>query len=404
MAGKHSILAPSGAYRWARCVGSLYYSRGVEEEEREYSASGTCSHFMGETKLTTPTFDLQSFLGKELEFGDVQKFKFRIDQDRIDRVATYANRVLAEPGLLLVEQKLNTSPVLGVPGQEGHSDAVKLDVLGAVEINGRPHVGVLTIHDFKDGWNVVHARDNLQGLIYLAAALYQYELYGDFRAFRFVIHQPRVNHYDEWTYTREELEAFCAIIRPAAKLAFDIYNGDVAFDPDTHLIAGEEQCHFCPKSGSCIKRAKRMVDMFAQPLAQSHDLDDTTLSTIYATLDELESMAKEFRAEAMRRALRGHTIAGHKLVRGKHPARKWKDPKRAEGALGLLLSPEQMYQPAEIISPTAAQTLLKKDYEHIEDMVDQGDGGLTLAPIDDKRKEVKVPKFGEVAPDAGSLI
>jgi len=42
---------------------------------------------------------------------------------------------------------------------------------------------------------------------------------GDLNAFRFCIHQPKLYHYDEWTYTRGELESFMTLIRPVAKLS-----------------------------------------------------------------------------------------------------------------------------------------------------------------------------------------
>jgi hypothetical protein len=77
--------------------------------------------------LDNPTLKLDAWLGKEMEFGT---FKFVIDQERIDRVQLYVDRIRAEPGQMWVEKTLNTTPVLGVPGQEGHADVVKLNFTG----------------------------------------------------------------------------------------------------------------------------------------------------------------------------------------------------------------------------------------------------------------------------------
>ena len=66
------------------------------------------------------------------------------------------------------------------------------------------------------------------------------------------------------------------LIRPVAKLAYDIYHEIVPFDPDRHLSAGEEQCTYCPVRGRCVARAKRIMSMF-EPLVKRHELDDKSL-------------------------------------------------------------------------------------------------------------------------------
>jgi hypothetical protein len=396
MSGTHSILAPSFADTWARCVGAPHLSRGLPDVDKEYNASGTCSHWILEQDLKGIA-KAESWLGKEMEFGG---FKFVIDEDRIERVQQTVQAIGREPGQMWVEKKLNTSPVFGVPGQEGHADIVKLDMLGSVEVDGKPLQGVLTVHDFKDGYLLVKAKDNLQGLSYLAAALYEFDLIAPINALRFCIHQPKIHNYDEWTYTREEIEHFTSIIRPAAKLAYDIYHGNVEFNPAQHLNAGETQCFWCPVRGSCPARAKRIVDMFA-PLIQKHELDDPTLSQIYMSLDEIEQACRDFRGEALKRALAGRTIDGQKLVKGKRGKRYWTvDQAHVEAALetaalkkgGIPL--DSIYEPRVVISPTAAEKLLKKEvYADVAKIVDQKDGSLSLAPLDDKREAVTFQQF-----------
>lgn len=395
MSGTHSILAPSDAERWARCVGAPHLSRGLPDVDAEYNASGTCSHWILEQDLKGIA-KADSWLGKEMEFGT---FKFVIDEERIERIEETIQAIRREPGQMWVEKLLNTSPVFGVPGQEGHADIVKLDILGAVEINGVPQQGVLTVHDFKDGFIIVNAKDNLQGLSYCAAALYEFDLVAPIGAIRFCIHQPKMHHYDEWTYTREEIEHFTAIIRPAAKLAYDIYHGNVEFDPAIHLNAGGIQCFWCPVRGACPARAKRIVDMFA-PLIQKHELDDPTLSQIYMNLDEIEQACKDFRLEALRRALAGRTIDGQKLVKGKRGRRYWTVD---ADHVGVALETEanakgidanKVYEPRVPISPTQAEKLLKADgYANIAKIVDQKDGSISLAPLADKREAVTLQQF-----------
>jgi hypothetical protein len=398
MSGTHSILAPSGSSRWLRCVGSLHMCKGVDSPDSEHSASGTLSHTLLEYALISGKDPSQWTSDKQLE---VAGFKFTLDEDRFDRVRSVVTAINREPGLMLTETLLDTTPVLGVPHQSGHADIIKSYPEGGVMKDGALLRGVLSVHDFKDGYGLVHAKDNTQGLIYLCAALFQFGLIGEFEAYRFCIHQPKIHHYDEWTYTRAELEAFMALIRPVAKLAYDIYHGTVEFDPKAHLNAGEEQCTYCPVRGRCPARAGRIASLF-EPLLRRHELDDASIGILYGQLDEIEAACSDFRADALRRAKMGVTIAGQKLVYGNKGKRVWADPKAAEYALDALL--EDAAYTHEIISPTQAEKLLKKKgFEPLEKFVTQSEPQLRLVPLDHKGEAVKVPGF-EPVKEEPSLI
>jgi len=390
--GSHSILAPSGSARWLRCVGALYLSRGVPDPDKEHSESGTCSHWLLQWQLEHPTLDLDTWLGKELTFGENPPFTFKVDEERLDRVRSCVTVINREPGEMLVEHRLDTTPVLGVPDQEGHSDIIKLYPEGGAVKDDVLYKGVLSVHDYKDGYLLVNAKDNTQGLIYLCAAMLEFELVGDFNAFRFVIHQPKLNHCDEWTYTRDELMSFMALIRPVAKLAYDIYHETVPFDPEKHLVAGEEQCTYCEVRGRCVARAKRIMSLF-EPLIKRHELDDASLGIVYAQLDEIESAVKDFREEALRRAKLGVILEGQKLVYGNRGKRQWKDKAQAESLLMLMAPPEKIYEPREIISPTQAQKILKDEYAAVKDLVTQSDPQLRLVPVSAKGEAVTPIQF-----------
>ena len=392
MSGTHSILAPSGSARWLRCVGALYLSRGVPDPDKEHSASGTCSHWLLQWQLENPTLDLDIWLGKELSFGDNPQFTFKVDDERLERVRSCVRVINREPGEMLVEHRLDTTPVLGVPDQEGHSDIIKLYPEGGAVINGVLHKGVLSVVDFKDGYLLVNAKDNTQGLIYLCAAMIEFSLIGDFNAFRFCIHQPKLNHYDEWTYTRAELEAFMQLVRPVAALAYGIYHETIQFDPAQHLNAGEEQCTYCPVRGRCVARAKRIMSLF-EPLIQRHELDDRSLGVVYAQLDEITAAITDFRAEALRRAKLGVIVDGQKLVYGNHGPRRWTDKVKAEAALSMIADPDKIYEPREIISPTSAQKVLRDGYGALKDLVTQSDPQLRLVPLDHKGEAVTPIQF-----------
>jgi uncharacterized protein DUF2800 len=388
----HSILSPSGSSRWLRCVGALYLSRGVPNSDTEASASGTCSHWLLEWQLLNPSLNLDQWLGKELTFGESPPFIFKVDEERLDSVRACVSIINREPGEMLTEHRLDTTPVLGVPDQQGHSDIIKLYPEGGAVINGQLYKGVLSVHDYKSGYLLVNAKDNTQGLIYLCAAMLEFELVGDFNAFRFCIHQPKLHHYDEWTYTRAELESFMQLVRPVAALAYGIYHETVQFDPEKHLNAGEEQCTHCEVRGRCVARAKRVMSMF-EPLVKRHELDDSSLGVVYAQLDEIEAAITDFRAEALRRAKLGVIVDGQKLVYGNKGKRVWVDKQKAEDAMSMLIEPEKMYEPREIVSPTTAEKVLKKDYAVLKELVAQSDPQLRLVPLDHKGEAVTPIQF-----------
>jgi hypothetical protein len=343
-------------------------------------------------QLENPSLNLDDWLGKELTFGENPSFTFKVDEERLDRVRSCVNVINREPGELLTEYRLDTTPVLGVPDQIGHSDIIKLYPEGGAVVNGVLYKGVISLSDYKDGYLLVNAKDNTQGLIYLCAAMLEFELVGDFNAFRFCIHQPKLNHYDEWTYTRAELESFMALVRPVAKLAYDIYHETVPFDPEQHLNPGEEQCTYCPVRGRCVARAKRIMSMF-EPLVKRHELDDKSLGVVYARLDEIESAISDFRAEALRRAKLGVIVDGQKLIYGNKGRRQWVDKTKAEAALSMLLPEDKIYDPREIVSPTTAEKLLKKGYGAIENLVTQSEPQLRLVPLDHKGEAVTPIQF-----------
>jgi hypothetical protein len=53
----------------------------------------------------------------------------------------------------------------------------------------------------------------------------------------------------------------------------------------------------------------------------------------------------------------------------------------------------KLYEPREIVSPTQAEKILKKDYTTVKDLVTQSDPQLRLVPLDHKGEEVKPIQF-----------
>lgn len=405
----HSILSPSKAHMWALCAGALRMAKGIPNRTSEDAASGTCTHWMNEQDLKEIT-PVQSQLGKTLKFDG---FEFTVDQDRVDRAQSFVDVIRAEPGMRLVEQLLPMDEVYGVEGQEGHGDVVTMDHTMVIvhPQTGIPMQGIISAHDFKDGAQLVYAKDNPQLLSYGASAMLEHDIIYPWGGLRVCVHQPRMHHYDEWVYSREEVAAFITAIRPAAKLAWDLYNDTITLDPDKHLNPGYAQCHWCDVKGSCVKRAAATVAKFAvRDVTEPLKLTDSQVSEYFGHLDEYEDWIRAIRGEAFRRAmLRRGAIAGMKIVRGKQGSRDWVDADKAREDILMSLPagiPEdKLFKPQELLSPTAMEKLLTKlKFKNFKDNVTQAPGSLTLVPLHDRREEVLTERQEFAVIDTSDLV
>lgn len=394
MGGTHSILSPSKSALTAICRGSLALCKGLPNPTNEHAASGTCTHWLGQQLLSHGDMP-ENYLGKTLAFDD---YKFKIDRDRCDRVHVYAEAVQREPhDFIDVEVTLDTSEVVGVPGQSGTADVVM----------GHFETATLIIDDLKDGANLIYAPRNKQFAIYGAAALAKYDFVCDWKFIKVRVQQPRMEHFDEYTYTREELLEFINEFRPALQEAYRLYVSGTSQEIYDALTPGAH-CSgmYCLARGTCAKRTAGVLELF--PVAgdepEALTLADEEVASALGRTDEIESWCRDIRAEALRRALAGRKLPGWKVVQGKRGNRKWIDEVKAAQALEFAMNEWDMYEPRELCSPTVIEKHLKKsktlDYDKtIAPMVTQADGSLSIVPESSERVEVTVSnlEFGVVA-------
>ena len=377
MAGEHSVLSPSKGEMILNCAAALGASKGIVDAPSKYAAEGTAYHAVAAEALAAD-LECAAWVGRMLE---ADGFNFVIDEENAAHAQRYVDNVRALGGVQFYEQKLDTSDVVGVPGQGGTTDAVILDFEN----------DTIRIRDLKFGQRPVYAAGNKQYLQYGAAALMKYALLHDWKFLEVGTEQPRINHFDTHTYTVEEVWKWIAANLKKFQRAYHLYE-----HPEEITAADfnptEKGCEWCPIRGSCAARNQKFVDMFpkvsAKPLIHMSNAD---LGKARTLVEKFEAWASSIKAEAHRRAVeQGEKLPGWKVVQGRKGNRKWEGEgveNRLEDELG-----EDAYKPREIISPAEAEKRFKKaklDFSVMAPFITQSEGALSLEREDTAKPEIK---------------
>jgi hypothetical protein len=373
MSGVHAKLSPSGASGWMNCVG--YVSNNTSSH---YANEGTAAHHLASITLDC-NVDAITFMGDGME---TEGEYFEFTQEMCDYVQQYVNLVRSIEGSLLVEQSMPITFITGEKDAKGTSDAVIIDG------------NEIAVVDLKYGMGIrVDAEDNPQLMMYGAAAAKEFEAFGPFETVRVIISQPRLNHTSEFTYTMEEIKRFVT----RAGVAAQIHGRE-----DVEMTAGEDQCRWCVKSGICEAQTQTVMSAIAddfvdvsQPieakLVSATELvaacDLNHLANCMNALPLIEGWMKAVRARVERELFEGKEVRGWKVVEGKRGNRAWADEERALAALILAGVNEESCFKKSLLSPAAAEKLLKGNeaWAQVANEVTQAQGSPSVAPATDRR-------------------
>lgn len=263
----HAKLSPSGAHRWISCAGSLHLESKYPDSSSEFADEGTLAHAYAAFCLAC---EKDAKVEPVFVYDDHGEQKHAcISAEMAREVQKYLDHVrrLADGGELLVEQRLPffVGNDKDVPQQFGTSDTVII----------REAERLLIIDDLKYGRGVqVYAEQNPQLMLYAVAALDEFSLLYDFDRVQMGISQPRLDHFDSWECTVDELRAFEQRALEAGKLALSIVSL-----PEGHtamLSPGDKQCKFCKAKGDCAALRDQVLATVAGEFDILHSLPLST--------------------------------------------------------------------------------------------------------------------------------
>lgn len=348
----HAVLSASGSHRWMACPGSVRLEAQVPKEEvaeSEHAALGTKAHEWGEALLQGKVVTQE------------------VPEDVAEASVPYANYVkdlvASEPGsVLFIEHRFNLSWLY--QGMFGTCDAVVV----------QPRACIMHVADLKSGSGVrVDAKENSQLMYYALGALNDYGFLFEIHTVRLHIVQPRINHFDTWDISAEELLAWgYNVLKKAA---------EVTAQEDAPLVSGDH-CRWCTAKLHCPEVLAQAHRLAAEDF---QDLSALTTAQLLELAEKVEPIIKAIYDRAKTELLSGLPVDGWKVVAGRS-TRAWVNETSAARALPKSKFPDAWTKP-ELKSVAQVEKALKT-YEaevNLEALIVKKPGNPTLARESDKR-------------------
>lgn len=363
----HSIFSPSGSSMWANCSGSLIPNLFCSDTAGRDAAVGTVAHSVGEEWLRSGVRP-DHLIGTTVQIAEGESsFEVEIDHAMVEYVGQYVDWGIYLPGTHFVETRVDFSDLTPLKRQTGTADHAVCEI------------GKLTITDLKFGQGVqVFAKENTQGVLYAYGFFKKYDELFDFQTIVIRIAQPRLNHFDEWVITRDELLQWAAWLKVRAY---------AAWCKDAVRTPSAKSCKWCRIASDCAAHAvfvERLVDGAFDNLDDPITVDEMSQigSRIAAgdvlfepiTLGSLtveqkaillpyrkmvEAWFANIYADLESRCLRGEDVPGYKLVTGKSN-RVFTDADTAVETLDFLGLSDEVIRPRGMITPAQAEAELMK--------------------------------------------
>lgn len=395
--GSHSIFSPSSSSMWFNCSGSLIPHLSYPDSVGIDAAEGTVAHGIAEEWLKTGIRPDYRIGTTEIVQEADQSFEISITETMLDYVQEYVDLCSCLPGDHFVETRVDFSDLTPLKNQRGTSDHAACQ-------NGK-----LVISDLKYGQGErVDAFQNTQALLYAYGFFREYDEWYNFQTIVLRIIQPRLDHFDTWEITRDEL------LRWAERLKERAY---AAWCTDAKRTPGLKQCRWCRVKPDCMAHT-----VFVESLCDGvfDDLDVTT-DDMQRVSDEMEvgmfqirpkpvgTMSTEQKAAILpyrkmverwfaeiaddleQRAINGEEVPGYKVVEGRSDRQIISEDKAVAHLTEMGVSRDKLFV-TKMVGITAIEDAIRaagyrrKDIpELLNPIVRKPKGAPTMVPVSDKR-------------------
>lgn len=300
---EHALLSPSSSGRWLNCTPSARLAENAENKSSVYAEEGTLFHEICEYCLAqwnAGVWEPDPF-GEELpELKDDHLMHPLFKQEMFKHARNYCDFVMNENYNLeksdgackmLLEERVDISEY--APECFGSVDC---------QLVGRD---TLIVIDLKYGEGVkVYAERNTQMMLYALGAI---KGKPSIKTIRLVIAQVRLNHFDVWEISANDLLQWAdKVLKPAAKKAF-AGNGEQKIG---------DWCGFCPVKAQCRKQYEAVVNDFDK-YEYPELLTEDEICDLIEKIDKYKSWLESVNKFVYDEALRGHKWRGYKLVAGR---------------------------------------------------------------------------------------
>lgn len=382
----HALLSPSAAHRWLNCTPAPRLEATLPDNTSEYAEEGTLAHCVCEAtakkkfkkiKAAECTKTIKRLKKKELWDDEM----LHTAEIYVDHLYERAMRFEHEP-YIAFEVKVDISEY--VPDSFGRCDCV---MFGG---------DTLVITDYKHGKGVpVNVEKNPQLMLYGLGALKLYRpLFGDaIKKVELYVDQPRIDSYNGWTCSADELVAWGESIKPTVQKAF--------------MGLGEYKagswCQFCRANGQCKAQADQQISAFDdfkdqgtvslpdEPLAAALPtpalLTPEALGQVLTKGQTLVEWYEAAKKVALDLILDGKAVPGWKAVEGRS-TRIWSDQDKAlEKLQAAGIDRAVIYDSVPKTLAQLEKMLGKTKFkELVGDMVVRPQGKPALADESDTRK------------------
>lgn len=422
--GAHSIFSPSGSAMWLHCPGSLIPNVLAEDSVIFEAVEGTVAHDVAEQWLKSgerPDHRIGEVVTVE-EGG--QTFEITIDESMLAYIQEYVDWCANLPGTHYVEQRVYFSELTPIPDQGGTADHFVCDKgrLIITDLKYGKGVQVFAARDRNDPSSLVRrdgqisVNGNSQAMIYALGVVFKWDWLYDFEDIEIRIAQPRLDHFDVWHTTKDELMRFADYVEERAKIAWQL---------NAPRRPSDAACQWCRVKKTCPAIVQIAHDVANDCFA---DLDEeVTSEDVRPMIEELElglfepnvSAPAEFSVEHLAKllpfrgtfekwfaevahylesiALEGGTVPGYKLVESRSNRVFQSEQQALDLITATGIDMFDLYT-LKFISPSGAETLLRKKgmtrkdaIEYLSPVVHKPQGKPTLARESDPRPEYVDP-------------